>query len=151
MSNDDQGFFTVGLKVTDYSNTTDPLILGGITEDYNTITFDEVRSTDVVRTNSWIEATYYSNFDNLITFDNPKLWYYYGYITEEEIPVSRTVRLYYRNTGELIATTTSNADTGYYYLTTTTSGEHFIVTFDDEAGEDYNSLILDKLLPRGIE
>ena len=135
----------------DYSNTTDPLILGGIVGDYNTVTFDEVRSTEVVRSNSWVETTYYSNFDNLITFDNPKLWYYYGYITEDEIPVSRTVRLYYRNTGELISATTSNADTGYYYLTTTTNGEHFIVTFDDEAGKDYNSLILDKLLPRGIE
>ena len=40
---------------------------------------------------------------------------------------------------------------GYYYLNPTTSGEHFIVVFDDEAGENYNALILDRLLPTGIE
>lgn len=135
----------------DYSNNTDPFFLGGVAGDYNTTTFDEVRSSDVVRSESWIETTYYSNMDNLITFDNPALWYYYGYIKEEGIPVSRTINLYNRSTGELIDTTTSSGSNGYYYLTTTISGEHFIVAFDNDAGEEYNAMILDKLLPRGIE
>lgn len=156
-NNNDLFLFVDGQTVSgttdsaDYSNNTDPFFLGGIAGDYNTITFDEVRSSDVVRSEAWIETTYYSNMDNLITFDNPALWYYYGYIKEEGVPVSRTVNLYNRATGELISTTISNVITGYYYLTTTTSGEHFIVTFDDEAGSDYNALILDRLLPRGIE
>ena len=156
-NNNDLFLFVDGQTVSgttdsgDYSNNIDPFFLGGIVGDYNTITFDEVRSSDIVRSESWIETTYYSNMDNLITFDDPALWYYFGYIKEEGNPVNRTVNLYNRSTGELISTTTSNATTGYYYLTTTTSGEHFIVVFDDDLGSDYNALILDRLLPRGIE
>lgn len=114
---------------------------------------DEVRISNTARSEAWIKATYYSNSDNFMGFQQEELTthYYYGYITEGNVPVSRTVRLYYRNTGELVSDTSSNADTGYYYLTTTISGEHFIVTIDDEVGEDYNALILDRLLPRGIE
>jgi hypothetical protein len=155
-NNDDLYLFVDGQTVSgttdsgDYSNASDPLLLGGIAGDYNTITFDEVRSSEVVRSRYWIESTYYSNIDNFITFGNPPNWYYDGYITEINIPVARTVSLYYRNTGELMGTTTSSESTGYYYLTTTISGEHFIVVFDDDVGENYNALILDKLLPRGI-
>lgn len=156
-NNNDLFLFVDGQTVSgttgpgNYSNAADPLLLGGITDDYNTITFDEVRSSEIVRSRSWIEATYYSNTDNLITFDNPPLWYYYGYITENDNPVSRKVNLYNNNTGELVGTATSSDSNGYYYLTTTISGEHFIIVFDDDIGEDYNALILDKLLPRGIE
>ena len=115
---------------------------------------DEVRVSNVIRSAAWIKTTYYSNWDELISFGSEQempTHYYYGYITEDESPVSRTVRLYYRDTGVLMSDTTSNADTGYYYLTTSISGEHFIVTIDDDAGKDYNALILDRLLPRGIE
>ncbi len=76
--------------------------------------------------------------------------YYDGYVKEQGSPVLRTVRLYDRTTGELVDETTSSGVGGYYYLTTTISGEHFIVTFDDDEGIEYNALILDKLLPRGI-
>lgn len=82
---------------------------------------------------------------------NAPQYYYYGYVTENNDPISRKVNLYNRSTGELVSATTSNIDTGYYYLTTTISGEHYIVTLDDEAGEDYNALVLDKLLPKDIE
>lgn len=156
-NNNDLFLFVDGQTVSgttdsgDYSNASDPLLLGGYPGNYNTITFDEVRSSEIVRSRSWIESTYYSNIDNIITFSNPVLWYYYGYITENNDPISRTVNLYNRNTGDLIDTTTSSGSNGYYYLTTTTSEEHFIVAFDDDVGEDYNALVLDKLLPRGIE
>jgi len=155
-NNNDLYLFVDGQTVSgttdsgDYSNASDPLLLGGSPGDYKTITFDEVRSSEVIRSRSWIEATYYSNIDNFITFDNPPNWYYDGYITETNVPVARTVNLYYRSTGELMDTTTSSESTGYYYLTTTISGEHFIITFDDDQGESYNALILDKLLPRGV-
>jgi hypothetical protein len=115
---------------------------------------DEVRISDIGRSSAWIKATYYSLWDGLVTYESEEsipTHYYDGYVTEEGSPVVRTVRLYYRNTGELIDETTSSGVGGYYYLTTTISGEHFIVAFDDDAGEDYNALILDKLLPRGIE
>jgi len=115
---------------------------------------DEVRISNTARSSAWIKATYYSNWDGLVSFGSEQeipTHYYYGYVTEDEVPVSRTIRLYYRNTGALMSATTSNETTGYYYLTTTISGEHYIVTIDDAIGMDYNALILDKLLPRGIE
>ena len=83
------------------------------------------------------------------TFSNRFL--YEGYITENDDPVNRAVRLYYRDTGELIDSTTSSGDGGYYSLDALVNDEHFIVAFDDEAGEDYNALILDRLLPNGEE
>ena len=98
----------------------------------------------VVATSSGSEET-----SSTYTFSNRFL--YDGYITENDNPVNRTVRLYYRDTGELIDSTTSSGVSGYYNLSTTTNDEHFIVAFDDEAGEDYNALILDRLLPNGEE
>ena len=125
----------------------------GSDKEYDGI-IEEVRISNTARSAAWLKATYYSNWDELITFGSEQgmpTHYYYGYITENEVPVSRIVRLYYRDTGDLVGDTVSNADTGYYYLTTTISGEHFIVTIDDNIGKDYNALILDRLLPRGIE
>ena len=79
------------------------------------------------------------------TFSNRFL--YDGYVTQESVPVDRVVRLYHRDTGELVDSTTSSGVGGYYYLSTTISEEHFIVVFDDDLGDNYNALILDKLLP----
>lgn len=98
----------------------------------------------VITTSSGNEGT-----SQTYTFSNRFL--YEGYVTEEDTPVNRTVRLYYRNTGELIDSTTSSGGDGYYMLGAVTNDEHFIVTFDDEAGKDYNALILDRLLPNGEE
>jgi len=121
---------------------------------YMTGLLDEIRISNIKRTDAWIKANYYNLWDELITFytqETAPTHYYDGYVTEEGNPVIRTVRLYYRDTGELIDETTSSGVGGYYYLTTTISGEHFIVAFDDDLDESYNALILDKLLPRGIE
>ena len=114
----------------------------------------ETRISDILRSVAWIKATYYSNWDELVSFGSEQgipAHYYYGYITENDVPISRIVRLYNRDTGELISATTSSGVSGYYNLSTTTNDEHFIVAFDDEAGEDYNALILDRLLPNGEE
>jgi len=122
-------------------------------QEFNGI-IDEVRLSNIKRTDAWIKATYYSNWNDLITYGSEEFQpthYYDGYITEEGSPVIREVRLYYRDTGQLMDETTSSGVGGYYYLTTTISGEHFIVVFDDDIGKSYNALILDKLLPRGIE
>jgi len=110
---------------------------------------DEMRISDIDRSAAWIKATYYSNCNDLVTYAPEYTYYYSGYVTEQESPVARIVRLYYRNTGELVSSTTSSGVDGYYYLTTKVSGEHFIVAFDDYAGETYNALILDKLSPIG--
>ena len=98
----------------------------------------------VVVTSSGCEGT-----SSTYTFSNRFL--YEGYVTENNDPVSRTVRLYYRDTGELIDFTTSSGSNGYYSLDALVNDEHFIIAFDDEAGEDYNALILDRLLSNGEE
>ena len=46
---------------------------------------------------------------------------------------------------------TTSSGNGYYYLTTSISGEHFVVAFDDDLGESFNAVILDKLPPLGID
>jgi hypothetical protein len=44
--------------------------------------------------------------------------------------------------------TTSSGAGGYYYLTSTVEGtEHFIVAFDDDSGESYNALVIDRVTP----
>ncbi len=56
------------------------------------------------------------------------------------------MRLYERDSGELIAETTSSG--GYYYLPTAWSGSaHFVVAMDDLAGETYNDLIIGRIYP----
>jgi hypothetical protein len=119
----------------------------------------EVRCSSVSRTASWIKTTYHSNWNTLLTFDptvettpdipTPPLYYYYGNITENNLPVARTVRLYRQSTGALINSTTSRASDGYYYLTTHYNEEHFIVAHDDEISPHFNAKISDKLMPRG--
>ncbi|MCK4529351.1 hypothetical protein KAW18_18460 [candidate division WOR-3 bacterium] len=97
---------------------------------------------------SWyVIATSDGSEDTSSTYTFSNRFLYEGYVTENGDPVSRIVRLYYRDTGELIDSTTSSGGNGYYSLDTTANDEHFIIAFDDEAGEDYNSLILDRLLP----
>lgn len=93
---------------------------------------------------------FYLNIGELELIEADELYYFSGYTTEKGAPVSRKVSVYDRLTGELEDTTTSSGGNGYYYLESTLSGTHFIVAFDDDAGEDYNALILDKLLPQGM-
>lgn len=67
-----------------------------------------------------------------------------GYVYEKGSPVQRTLYLYTLDGSggvELIDSTTSSGN-GYYVLYTTSSGAHFVVCLDDDAGEDYNHLIL---------
>jgi hypothetical protein len=71
-----------------------------------------------------------------------------GYVAEYSSPVDRTVRLYRRDTGELQDSATSSGVGGYYYLETSVSGvDHFVVAFDDEAGDSFNALIIDGITP----
>lgn len=114
---------------------------------------DEVRISNVSRSDAWLKATYYTIFDDLVSYESIETephYYYDGYVKEYGLPVSRTVRLYRRDTGILMDSTVSDTD-GYYYLTTTLSGEHFVVAFDDDIGDVFNALVADRLEPRGIE
>ena len=108
---------------------------------------DEVRMSDIARSPAWVKATYYSNWDDLITYHPAN--YFDGYVYEQGSPVQRTLFLHNRSDGSLVDTTTSSGN-GYYYLETTYSGSHYVVCLDDSAGEDYNDLILGDIYPTTI-
>lgn len=113
---------------------------------------DELRFSTIERSAAWIKATYYSNWNALILLGDVEYapsYFYQGYVKESGNPVSRIVRLYRRDTGELIDSCESSVVDGYYYVTTTHSGEHFIVAFDDDTGEEFNALVLDRLASVG--
>jgi hypothetical protein len=57
-------------------------------------------------------------------------------------PVPRVVRLYQRDTGALLDTTTSSAVTGAYSFTTAYAGEVQVIMLDDAAGSIENDQIL---------
>lgn len=110
---------------------------------------DEVRLSKIARSASWIKATYHSNWNTLLTYGNEERCikgYFSGYTFEQNNPVSRKLYLHDRSTGELIATTTSSGN-GYYYMETTSSGSHYIVCLDDDAGVEYNDLIIGPAFP----
>ena len=112
----------------------------------------ESRISNTVRSDAWIKIGYYSCSDNLVTFGSEELeplYYFDGFVYEKNTPVSRVVRVYDRSTGSLMGTDTSRSSDGYYYVTSTSSGTHFLVAFDDDAGDEYNALILDKVAPKG--
>ena len=108
---------------------------------------DEIRISNTDRSNAWLKATYYSNIDSLLTFNN--LYYFSGYVYERGIPVSRQVYAYYKENGNFISSTTSSGN-GYYYLETTYSGAHFLVCTDDLCGIDYKDLIIGNVFPTAI-
>ena len=63
-----------------------------------------------------------------------------GTVTQNAIPVERTLRLYRDSTGELVTETTSDVD-GTYTLTTPYNEDHYVVCLDATGGEDFNHLI----------
>lgn len=79
----------------------------------------------------------------------PVFGYFSGYVFEDGTASSRTVYLHKRFDGSLEDTVVSN-ESGYYYLETTSSGSHYIVCLDDEAGKDYNDLIIGGVYPTTI-
>jgi len=77
------------------------------------------------------------------------LGYFSGYVKEGDVAVSRIVRLYNRNSGLLVDSTTSSGN-GYYYVETTYSGAHYLIALDDDSGDSYNMARLDKMIPVSI-
>jgi len=113
---------------------------------------NEYRISSIDRDFAWLKATYYSNTDDLISFNTTDRYFFMsGYVKEKGVPVTRTVRAYRRDTGELVHSTTSDPSTGYYYLQTTYSGVHSIVCLDDDEGEVYNDLIIGRATVSGVE
>lgn len=70
-----------------------------------------------------------------------------GTVTEEGLPVSRTVRAYNRLTGALLKEVVSNASTGAFSIDAGSVGPFYVVVLDDAAGVQYNANIIDLLTP----
>jgi hypothetical protein len=128
---------------------------GGPTTYYFDGEIGEVRISNIARSDAWLKASYYTIWDNFVTYSGAEYfvpgpaYYYQGYVREKGTGVSRSVKLYRRTTGEFVSGVTSSGN-GYYYLTSPYNEDHFVVAFDDEAGDVYNALILDRLPPTGI-
>lgn len=60
---------------------------------------------------------------------------------------ARTVRAYRRSNGALVGSVVSNAVTGAYSINTQTTDAHTVIVLDDDAGTQYNALVLDKVMP----
>ena len=115
--------------------------------------FDEIRVSNTNRSSAWIKTTYYSNWDNLMTFGAEEytpapLFYYEGYITVESTPAARIINLYKRDTGELMDSTTSSGSNGYFKLGSSYDDYHFVVALPD-LSENYAILTDDKIHPTG--
>jgi hypothetical protein len=108
---------------------------------------DEVRFSNIDRSDAWLRATYYTLWDDLLTY-NQGAWPVYtasgtvtvdGYLTEN-IPV----RLYRRSTGELVGSTTSNAD-GEFTIDSIFSEDHYLTALYTASGT--NALVYDWISP----
>lgn len=76
---------------------------------------DEVRISIVSRSEAWLKSTYYSNWDNLITYEQYERCFS-GIVNVEGVPAIRRVNLYHQDTGELINYTTSASGTGEWSI-----------------------------------
>ena len=81
-----------------------------------------------------------------ITFPST-LHYFDGYVQEFGVGVDRTVRVHRRDTGEAVGETTSSGVDGYFYLETSYSGTQYLLCLDDLAGESFNAIVYDLMVP----
>jgi len=86
----------------------------------------------------------------VLEFPENHQYYFSGDVLEQGLPVEREVRVYRRDTGELLNTTMSVSGTGTFYVDTTYSGQHYAVCIDDDPGDVYNALIYDYIVPATI-
>jgi len=70
-----------------------------------------------------------------------------GKITEYGRPVSRTIRAYRRDTGELLSSTVSDAVTGEYLLRIKYTEQCYVVAIDDVFNPNFNAIVVDYVTP----
>lgn len=109
---------------------------------------DETRISRVARSDAWIKATYYSNWNELLTFgsiETVPVFFYEGYVYVMGQPVERKVCLYRRSTGELVDTVVSSGN-GYFKLKSSFTDYHYVIVLP-EIDEEYKLLFDDKIHP----
>lgn len=134
-------------------STAGSLAMGSsVTGNYFTGVIDEVRISDVGRSDAWIKSTYYTFLDNLISFGAPEtepapsVGTFNGYVKLAGEPVARTVQLYRRSTGELQDSTISNPNTGYFEVETIYDELHYLVILP-ELSDGYQPIAQDQIDP----
>lgn len=94
-------------------------------------------------------ARYTANFTPPTQLYIPPEYIISGTVTDDAgQPAARTVRVYNRATGTLLGTATSDAVTGAYEFALTSTDMVQVVALDDDAGTDYNALIVDRVVPQ---
>jgi len=68
-----------------------------------------------------------------------------GTVKEKGVAVIRTLRCYNRSTGLLFSTDSSQADGTFSINTPDDTTEMYVVALDDDAGDQYNALIFDRV------
>ena len=118
------------------------------TDDYFNGIIDEVRISNIARSAAYVKASYNNQNDpsTFVIAGIPESYFFSGYVFEKNNPVSRKLYLHCRLTGELAGTTTSSGN-GYYYIETAISGSYYIVCLDNDAGTEYNDLIIGRAFP----
>jgi hypothetical protein len=110
---------------------------------------DEVRLSKIARSDAWIKATYYSNWNDLLIFGSIEelpYFFYEGNVTVMGAPSARKVNLYRRSTGQLVDSTTSSGTTGYFVLQSPFAEYHYMIVLP-EVEEAYPILFDDKIHP----
>jgi len=109
----------------------------------------EVRVSTIVRTAEWTKATYYTSWDDLISYsapENDEVFRFQGTVLVEGSPASRTVYLYRRDTGELVREVTSNEIDGLFEAGSPNWDYHFCVILP-ELDDTYDLIADDKIHP----
>jgi hypothetical protein len=113
----------------------------------------EARISKTARSDAWLKATYYSNYNDLLTYEVGQIVPYTSYIfsgTVEDYSgylADIPVRLYRRSDGQLISETTSTAS-GTFQLLAEDEVEHYITAFNPNTG--VNAVIYDWITPSGV-
>jgi hypothetical protein len=109
----------------------------------------EVRVSTIVRPAEWTKATYYTSWDNLVSYGAPEdteVFRFQGTVLVQGNPASRTVYLYRRDTGELVREVTSNEIDGLFEAGSPNWDYHFFVILP-ELSETYDLISHDKIHP----
>jgi hypothetical protein len=108
---------------------------------------DEVRVSNVVRPDAWIKTTYYSNFDDLLIYEQDQMPVFTcsGTVTVNGVLTDGIpVRLYRRSTGEFIGEYTTISG-GSFTIDSIYDEEHYILALYTD--DTTNALIYDRIQP----
>lgn len=115
---------------------------------------DEIRVSKVARSNAWLRATYYSNFNNLVTFSDilPIHYYFNGTVLDYSgSPLDGAlVRAYNRANGSLVLPDTYTTSSGTFSIEVPQDDLYYIIALHPSISGTTNALIYDYVTPSGI-